>query len=271
MNRPNRVPQSLFCRSFGEGARDVLALHCTMAHSGAWRGLSQALPEATIHAPDMPNHGKSGDWDGTGDFQQRVVDGVAAHLVRPMDVVGHSFGATVALRLALDYPQMVRSVTLIEPVYFAFVRDTHPEVLAAQQAVSAPFNAAVEAGDFLLAARLFNAGWGDGDADGWDKVPEASRLAMARGVQIVPACAPAIIGDRHGVTAPGAVERAAMPAMLVRGSETSRIIALTNDAIAARLPDARNEVVTGAGHMVPLTHPGEVATLLRGLFAAAKS
>ena len=270
MNRPDRVAQPLFCRSFGDGARDVLALHCTMAHSGAWRGLAEAMAgEVTIHATDMLNHGKSPDWDGQGDFQQAVLEGVAAHLDRRMDVVGHSFGATVALRLAVEFPHLVRTLTLIEPVYFAFVKDTHPEVLEAEQAQAGLFHAALERGDYMGAARLFNAGWGNEGGTSFDDLPEPSRLAMARGVRIVPSCSPAIIHDRHGVLAPGVLDRVAMPALLVRGARTSEIIGLTNDAIAARLPDAQNVTVEGAGHMVPLTHPAETAALLRGLFARA--
>ena len=34
------------------------------------------------------------------------------------------------------------------------------------------------------------------------------------------------------------------------------------DTLAARLPDARRATVPGAGHMVPLTHPAEVAGLV---------
>ena len=37
----------------------------------------------------------------------------------PMDVVGHSFGGSIALRLALEMPELVKSLTLIEPVCFA--------------------------------------------------------------------------------------------------------------------------------------------------------
>lgn len=42
-----------------------------------------------------------------------------AALGAPVDVIGHSFGATVALRLALERPELVRSLVLVEPVLFA--------------------------------------------------------------------------------------------------------------------------------------------------------
>ena len=67
------LPQEVYHRSFGTGARTVLAVHCSLAHSGAWRGLVAALGEelVRVEAFDMLSHGKSPDWDGQGLLQQR--------------------------------------------------------------------------------------------------------------------------------------------------------------------------------------------------------
>lgn len=264
MNAPRAVPQPLFCRRLGEGPREVLALHCTMAHSGAWRGLSEAMgAAATLHAPDMLCHGKSPDWDGRGDFQTRMVDAVLPFLPRPMDVVGHSFGATVALRLAAMRPDLVRSLTLIETVHFAFVKADHPERLEQARAENSAYGAAIEAGDYFEAARHFASDWGDG---GWEALPEARRAAMARAVRIVPACSPSIIDDAPGLLKPGGLAGVTMPVLLLRGDRSPELIGLTNGAIARRLTDVRNEVVPGAGHMLPITHAGALAKRLLAFF-----
>lgn len=262
------VPQPLYCRELGAGARRVLALHCTLAHSGAWRGLAEAMgAEVTIRATDMLCHGRSPDWDGQGDFLDRMAAAALAHLDGPMDVVGHSFGASVALRLALARPDLVRSLTLIESVHFAMIRDEHPDLMAAQARSSAPFQAAVEAGDYETAARLFNGGWGDNGGRGWADLPEPMRAAMVRGVRIVPACSPAIIEDRLGLTRPGALDPLRMPVLLLRGGQTEPIIAAVNAAFARRIPGAENRAVDGAGHMLPVTHPTATAKELRRFFA----
>lgn len=269
MTAVGAAPQELYCRTLGTGPRPVMALHCTMAHSGAWRGLAEALEGmATVHAPDMFNHGRSPDWDGQGDFQDALVRAVVARMPGRCDVVGHSFGATAALRLAVRFPERVRSLTLIESVFFAPVGQDAPEVLAAEQAGSGPFHDALRAGNLDLAARLFNRGWGGGEGGGppWDSLPEKLRKAMARGVRIVPHCAPAIIDDCHGLLAPGVLDAVRCPVLLLRGGQSAPIIAHVNDGLARRIPGAKSEVVEAAGHMLPITHPHETAAHLRAFW-----
>lgn len=262
------IPQPVFCRSFGDGARRALALHCTIAHSGAWRGLSEALGgQATLVAPDMLSHGRSPVWDGQGDFQDRSVAAVEPLLEEGMDVIGHSFGATIALRLAVAHPEKVRSLTLVEPVYFAVVLQDQPEKLATHDDEAAPFLEAIKSGDMTRAARLFNRMWADPDSPRWPDLPEQTRAAMTRAVHVVPACTPSIYDDRPGMLAPGVLDRVSMPVLLLRGSQTHPVMSIVNDGLARRLPDARNVVVDGAGHMLPLSHPADMGDALRRLFA----
>ena len=259
-------------RRYGKGPRQVLAIHCTLAHSGAWRGLSEQMrDEVTLHCPDMLCHGRSPDWDGQGDFHDKMIAAVLQHMSQPMDVIGHSFGASLALRLAVEHPDLVRSLTMIESVHFGVIRDEHPQMLADQNTASAPFRDAIDAGDFELGARLFNRGWGDVRGPQWDQMPESTRAAMTRGVRIVPASSPALVDDRPGILKPGVLERVGMPVLLMRGDQTEQIIGTVNETFARRLPDATNVVVNGAGHMLPISHPAETAGHLRDLFGRVGS
>lgn len=200
--------------------------------------------EATFHGFDLLSHGRSPDWDRRGDIQDRTVE-AAERLLRPgMDVVGHSFGATVALRLAVTHPQLIRSVTLFEPVFEA-----------------------LERGDDAQAARVFNRMWGTEDSPRWPELPESTRAAMTRSIHVIPAADEMLYRDRAGLLRPGVLDRATMPVLLVRGSLTHPVIGAINDGLARRLPEARNVVIPGAGHMVPITHPAQSAVHLRALFA----
>jgi pimeloyl-ACP methyl ester carboxylesterase len=73
-----------------------------------------------VVAPSLPGFGGSaalGLRAGLGDYAERVAALVEAlDPDRPVFVVGHSLGGGVALRLALDRPDLVRSVTVVNPV-----------------------------------------------------------------------------------------------------------------------------------------------------------
>lgn len=260
------VRQRLFSRNFGSGPRKVLALHCTLAHSGAWRGVAEAMEaDVTFVTPDLLTHGRSPDWNGRGDYQSGNMEAIEPLLNEPMDVVGHSFGATVALRLALEYPDRVRSLTMIEPVFFGIVAIDDPDMFAAQSGTEAEYLTALKAGDDELAARLFNRSWGESRVKWPDMRPEM-RAAMTRSINVVLASRPALIDDVHGQLKPGVLDRANMPTLLLRGSLSPKSIQIVNDGLARRLPDAVCKVVEGAGHMVPVTHPSQTADTLRDLF-----
>ncbi|KIC18846.1 alpha/beta fold hydrolase [Leisingera sp. ANG-Vp] len=261
------LPAGVFSRSFGNGPRQVLAVHCSLAHSGAWRGLAAELAEeATLTAFDMLSHGRSPDWDGQGNYQLQNVEAGLALLTQPVDLMGHSFGATVALRMAMARPALVRSLTLIEPVLFAAARADDPGVLSRMEAESQPVDAALAAGDIELAARLFNRMWGTGDPK-WPDLPEQVRAAMVRAMPVIPASYQTLHLDENGTLAAGALDPVSMPVLLLSGGASLPVMQAVAAGLSRRLACARCITIPGAGHMLPVTHPETTATQLRGFWA----
>ena len=247
--------------TLGKGDRRALALHCTMAFGGAWAGLSKAMPELTLVAPDMPSHGRSADWDERSDFGDTVyAASLSAMDEGPMDVIGHSFGAVTALRLAVRHPEKVRSLTVIEPVYFCIAREDAPETIAQHDDHARPFTEAITAGDRETAARVFNRMW-SAEAPKWAEMPERNRAAMVRAIHVVPDTHGFLYDDTAGLM-PG-LAGLEMPVLVMRGAAAHPAIVAVNDGLAARIPGARQAVVEGAGHMAPISHPAEVADAFR--------
>ena len=246
-------------RHFGTGARQVLALHCSLAHGGAWLGLAAQLPGATLIAPDLPGHGTAPDWDGRSDLHSLATRQTLALLreTGPLDVIGHSFGATVALRAALEDPDLIRSLTLIEPVLFCAARAAGWPGWAGYLADHAPFAAHLAAGRPEDAARQFQAIWGTGQA--WETTPARQRAYITARIHLIPAQNPTLIDDAAGLLAPWRLESLGIPTLLVEGAESPPIIAAINDELARRLPQATREVIPGAGHMAPVTHAAACA------------
>lgn len=250
----------------GSGPQTGLLIHCSLAHSAVWGPMMRHLDRlVTATAFDMPGHGRSGDWAEGGDFQDTCCAIAAKLLQRPAHVIGHSFGATVAMRLAQDHPQKVQSLTLIEPVYFAAVKGTaaFPEYMKDFE----PFGLALDRGDLHAAARLFTDMWGAG-VD-WQSQSDPQKSQVTKRIHMIPAGNSAILEDVAGVLAAGRLENMRVPTLLIEGAESPKIIASIQDVLQRRMPNTRRISVPGASHMVPITHPAIVAeqfaAFLRGI------
>lgn len=218
----------------------------------------------TLTAPDLPGHGKSANWDGTRDVHDATTAACAPLLGPSTDLVGHSFGATVALRLALDHPGRIRSLTLVEPVLFSAARASARAVLAETQKQAAPHIEAFRCGDTETAARLFNRIWGDGTS--WKDFPRPARTYMADRIHLVDAQNAAVFEDLPGMLDPGRLEALSVPSLLIEGTCSPAVIGAINDALEHRLPNVLRVIIEGAGHMAPMTHPNAVAAAMMSLF-----
>lgn len=265
MQKDIRQGYEIFSQSFGTGARPALAVHCTLGTGGMWAPVLEPLG-GTITATvfDQPNHGQSAPWDAEGAepgaFQRLVAQIAASFITRPVDLIGHSFGASVALRIAVAAPEAVRSLTLVEPVLFRAVEgsDLWRELRAHQD----HFEGLIAAGDLEAAARGFMAVWGAGTA--WESLPEHHRARFTAQMPMVRNISAANFEDPGQIWREGGIEAIEVPAMIVHGDRSPPIVPELCEAIAARLPDVGVACIPGGGHMLPVTH----ATPLRGLIAA---
>jgi magnesium chelatase accessory protein len=95
------------------GAPLLLLLHGTGASTHSWRSLAPLLARHfELLAPDLPGHAFSGPAPGDGASLPGMAQGVQALLdtlgARPAALVGHSAGAAIAIRMALQAQQQGR-------------------------------------------------------------------------------------------------------------------------------------------------------------------
>ncbi len=244
-----------YWREWGGGPRRAVMAHCSLAHSGAWAGVAERLKDRLyLQAFDMPGHGRSGPWELKRDYMDQTFE-MAEGLVggEQVDLIGHSFGAVACLRFAVEQPDLVRSLVLFEPVFFAAAKADGVET----EAMFAPFAKAMDAGDNEAATREFSAIWGGGEP--WEALPDAQRSYMTERIHLIPASAPAIHEDRAGLLAEGRLEAVTAPVLLLAGETAPPVIDAINTALSARLPNAQRQTIAGAGHMGPLSHPAAIA------------
>lgn len=238
----------------GNADRPALALHCMMGNASYWGPIAARLADkVAIRAPDLPGHGQSPNWPGTPDFHSYTTRAVAPLIDRPMDLIGHSLGATVALRIAVAAPEAVRSLTLIEPVLFAAAPDP------ANDAVLTELSELVAQGRNEDAARRFLSIWGGIE---WDAQTPAGRQRLTRQMDLVVAGNDTLMHDSANILREGGLEAIDAPVMILMGAQSPPVIEGIADALAARLPDVGRARLPEAAHMLPITHPAQVAELI---------
>lgn len=254
-----RAGHSVSWRVAGEGPRLALAVHCSLAHSGAWSGITERLADRLrLITFDLPGHGRSGDLQADKTLYDASLRISASFVEEPIDLIGHSFGGLVAMGLAMAVPDAIRTLTLIEPVLFPAARGLSGA--EDHQAARALWLAALREGRLEEAARLFTDGWGSGQD--WDHLDPRRRDYIIHRMHMVPAGEKASEDDCGRLLRPGGLESLDMPVMIIRGTDSPPIVASIAEALAARMPDVGVAVVPGAGHMLPITHPDQVAGLI---------
>lgn len=238
----------------------MLMLHCSLAHKSALAPLMAALPPRAFTAFDLPGHGES-EFDRSVDIQAQAVETAVSLLeaTGPADVFGHSFGATVALKLALERPDLVRSLSLYEPVYFSVLAKANPEAYAAEVQASASFTKASLAQDWPAAASAFLARWGGED---FSILLPAQKAYILKTIPLIMASETSIIVPESGEAVLAGVAKLTVPTLLLKGAASPVVISEIAQALAQRGPSVRLETLPGAGHMGPLTHIADVAALV---------
>ena len=240
----------------GAGAPAVM-IHCVLSNHDSLLPLAKALG-GHVTLFDMPGHGRSDDWDGKQDYQTLVVEAAAAFCEGPTHLIGHSFGATAALRLAVERPDLVNRLTLIEPVYFAAAKRTAEHARYAK--AFRPFVGAMLTGDEARAAEVFNDLWG---AVPWSGIPARMQERLIRRIHLAVASGGAVEEDATGITSADRLGALDTPVTLIRGADTQPVIAAIHSALVSRIPNATDHEIAGAAHMVAMTHVAEVAAIIR--------
>ncbi|MEP5151391.1 alpha/beta hydrolase [Planktotalea sp.] len=244
--------------TYGTGPRKGLILHCSLAHSGVYGAMGQSLANTfSLIGFDQPGHGRAADWTGEGDLQDRVTEMALDLLTEPLDIIGHSFGGTVALRLAIERPEMVRSLVLIEPVMMAIAKKDTPEVFAALRHQLSDFQSALEQGDRETAARLFTKTYGDGRP--WNSLSAESRAAISERIHMIGAGHRGVNEDFYDLIGSGALEAISIPTSIIDGGQGGPAMESVCAGLERRLQNAQRACIKGGGHMAPLTRPEAVA------------
>jgi lipase len=241
-------------------------IHCNLASGRAWEPLAAHLGDVlSMAAVDMLGQGRSPmplpDVDYQLQCAQASIAVMDADNMGPQDLVGHSFGACVALRVIMLRPDLVRSLVLFEPVFFGFLHDVGSHTFEVITKNDRPFYAAIQDGRTMDATERFLVRWGmPGE---WQKMAPAVRQGFADRMWLIAAQRGSIIEDNDWRIRLGDLRRVACPTLVMHGGKSPSVMAEMTQVICAAIPGAVADSLPQAGHMLPITHAAECAVRMR--------
>ncbi|MEO8835319.1 MAG: alpha/beta hydrolase [Caldimonas sp.] len=241
----------------GEG---VLCLHSNASTSSQWRQLSDLLSgRFHVVAADGCGAGKSPDWspstDATLDAEIDFLSPVLRAVGEQFHVVGHSYGAALALQLAAPHPKRVLSVAMYEPTLFYLVAGGDPSTSPAAGIWQASSDAAalVGGGNNASAAERFVDFWMTEGS--WRQMPGKRQDMVARSVRNVGRWREATFAQGAPATAFAALQ---MPVLLMWGDCSPESSQSVVRLLGTILADVTSAPQPGLGHMGPITDPERV-------------
>ncbi|HET9690915.1 MAG TPA: alpha/beta hydrolase [Acidimicrobiales bacterium] len=230
------------------GAPPVVVVHGAMDRASSFGRLAKRLRDLDVIAYDRRGYAGSFDRGPSTCFDHQVDDLLEVLDGAPAVLVGHSYGGNVVLAVAAEHPQLVPSAVVFEAP--APWEPWWPDRSATDGRDPA------EVAERFMRRMVGERTWGAlpastraaRRAEGATMLAEVAALGAVRPYDPAAVRAPVVVG--WGAGSPEHLRQAARQ--------------LVDD-----LPDATGVEVAGSSHGVHLTHPGDLAALVRAAVAAA--
>ncbi len=199
-------------------------------------------------------------------FAQHAADAAAllGHLgIRRAHVAGHSTGAAIALQLAVDRPEIVQTLALLEPPLMsvpsaaAFFEKAGPALAA----YSSGDREGTMAGFLSVVCSL---DWETCRTQVEKRVPGGVAQAIKDADNFFGSYLPALSAWQFGWKQAAAISQ---PALSVLGTKTAPLFAESHDLLHTWFPQVEDGVIEGVAHLLHMQRPEPVARAVAQFFA----
>lgn len=242
----------------GDGA-PVVFIHGCCSDLRSWEGQREAIAsKRRFIAFNLRYHGNS-PWpdDGSKYSIKTHVDDVAGFIkalnAGPVDIVGWSYSGPIVFLVALQHPELVRSLMVYEPGAGGYISDAAALKAAAddRQAMLSPAIAASKAGDLASVAKLVPAGVNN-QPDTFETLPPDVRsmfLDNARTVRLLLTSPPPppLTCDQLG--------QIKVPTLISQGEMTRATFRIAAEGASNCVPGAKLVVIPNGRHLGMVQQP----------------
>ena len=257
----------------GHGDDVIVLVHATATGPKSIAALAHALagPRSNsarrILTPALAGYGGTKPAAALADDPIRANVGIVQEVLRRSCskrrlVFGHSMGGMVALLAAIDAARAgapFDALALYEPILLELIDQADPAQAAAHawnHGVADALAREVAAGNREAGVRHFIEAWNE---TRWPALPERGRRHLIARADAFVAETGALGG--HWITTDVLAELA-MPTLFIRGALSPDLSRYIAENAMALIPEAREMVLDGCGHMAPLLAPARVAGCL---------
>lgn len=193
----------------------------------------------------------------------RDLHAILEQVVRePAKVVGWSAGGNIALAAAVERPDLINELVVVEPPFHGLRHADRPTISAAIQLKWLQLRGQPERAAevfFRFASALKSGG------NSYDQMEPAGREELLRNARPVLAeWDPHPYGIMMEHVSTKSVSRLSMPVTWILGGESARWMYRLHDRVARRKPDINIVVVEGAGHLVHFDQEAAFIAAVRG-------
>lgn len=249
----------------GEGPA-LTFIHACVAHLRMWDEQVERFKDRyTVVRFDLRGFGRSTTSPDVGysnrDDLRRVLDHVR---VEQTHLVGNSCGGSTAIEFALDYPDRVRSLTLVASGLGGFETPDDPRAVELEK----DWDSLYEAKDYDKIVDLETQEWTDGPGQPATRVDRQMRQKMIEwNLDNYRAEQENDNNERLDPPATGRLEEINVPTLVMWGELDVSSILVTGEHLAAEIKGARTKIYPDAAHMVSLEKPVEFYEVLSDFLA----
>jgi 3-oxoadipate enol-lactonase len=236
--------------AYGEAGQGhpLVLLHGLGSSRNDWlMQLSAFIPRFRTIAVDLRGHGGSPKPPGPYHLAQFAAD--VAQLLRRIDaypahILGISLGGAVAQQVALDYPELVRSLVLVNTAA-RFVSESWQQRIMGVRRLASVYLVGMDRVAEAVAGRLF-------------PEPEQAQLRRETAERISrndPAAYRAALWAIARFDVRKRLGEIACPTLIVAGDADTTVPLASKRLLAERIPGSRLEIIADSGHATPVDQP----------------